>query len=74
MRGAPTSFLQLPDGRFVASFQSQIAIGDGSRWDVFEMADTETSTGITTVIADEAGNLVHAEMPEDAPQGVARLH
>ncbi|HOF09360.1 MAG TPA: response regulator [Opitutaceae bacterium] len=57
MRGAPTSFLQLPDGRFVASFQSQIAIGDGSRWDVFEMADTETSTGITTVIADEAGNL-----------------
>ena len=26
------------------------------------------------LFADEAGNLVHAEMPEDAPQGVARLH
>ncbi|MBK8476689.1 MAG: response regulator [Opitutaceae bacterium] len=57
LRSAPTGLLQLPDGRLVANFQTQIAIGDGSRWDVFEMVSSQGTTGITSTMADEAGNL-----------------
>jgi hypothetical protein len=57
LRVAPTSFLQLPDGRFVATALNQIAIGDGSRWDVFEVHPNENSAGIVSLIADEKGIL-----------------
>ncbi|MBK8475390.1 MAG: hypothetical protein IPL39_03545 [Opitutaceae bacterium] len=55
LSSAPVDFKRLPDGRFVAASLRQLAIGDGSRWDVFSEIAQDTGGDIESLMVDDAG-------------------
>ncbi len=73
----PTDLQPMPDGRILALAGREIAIGDGTRWEVFRLAPSETLDGSTQVAIDAAGQL-HVGMPswfarlEFRPEGYLR--
>ena len=54
---APVDLRRLPDGRFVAAALRQIAIGDGSRWDVFTQVDRDAGSEIESLMVGADGKL-----------------
>lgn len=53
---APTDIQLMPDGRLVAVYEHQIAIGDGLRWEVYQQAPDHVSAGvIRSVLVDHDG-------------------
>ena len=57
LAAAPAGLSRLPDGRHVAFAQSQIAIGDGTRWEVFEQDPADTSGVLESLMVDREGRL-----------------
>ncbi len=57
LAAAPAGLIRLPDGRHVAYAQRQIAIGDGSRWEVFEPDASDVSGVIESLMVDREGRL-----------------
>ncbi|HLP00565.1 MAG TPA: ATP-binding protein [Opitutaceae bacterium] len=73
----PTDLQPLPDGRILALAGRELAIGDGTRWEVFRLAASDTLDGSTQVSIDAAGQL-YVGMPswfarlEFRPEGYLR--
>ncbi|MBK8477699.1 MAG: hypothetical protein IPL39_15775 [Opitutaceae bacterium] len=57
LSAAPSGLARLPDGRYVAYAQRQIAIGDGTRWEVFEQDAADSSGVIESLMVDREGRL-----------------
>ncbi|MFT3831596.1 MAG: ATP-binding protein [Opitutaceae bacterium] len=53
----PTDLQLMPDGRILALAGRELAIGDGTRWEVFRLAASDTLDGSTQVAVDAAGQL-----------------
>jgi signal transduction histidine kinase len=58
----PTDLQPLPDGRIVALAGRELALGDGTRWEVFRLAPNDT-TDISTQLAVDASGQIYVGMP-----------
>ncbi len=54
---APTELKLLPDGRIIAVALRQLALGDGVRWEVFELPPEDPGGGIESVLVDPDGTI-----------------
>ncbi len=58
LNSAPTELKLLPDGRVIAVALRQIALGDGVRWEVFELPPEDGDIGIVeSVLVDPDGTI-----------------
>ncbi len=57
MTAAPVEFIALPDGQFAAAALRQIAIGDGTRWQVFDEVPQDTGGNLQSLMVDADGAL-----------------
>lgn len=64
----PTDLHVLPDGRILVFANQQLALGDGTRWEVFLHAEDEAPLTATGVAVDANGDLYVA-----APDGFAQI-
>ncbi len=55
LSSTPVDFKRLPDGRFVAAALREIAIGDGTRWDVFPEVSRDTGGNIESLMVEDDG-------------------
>lgn len=62
LRSAPTDILRLPDGRIVLIAGSELALGDGIRWQIFAHESAEESVGIETAVVADDGT-IYAGVP-----------
>lgn len=71
LSAAPTGLARLPDGRLIAYAQRQIAIGDGTRWEVFEQ-DADDSSGVIESLMVDADGRIFASMGDAVGELILR--